>query len=941
MATIQKRISTLVDRQLPEFISSEYPKFASFLQKYYEQLELSGQPLDIIQNLTKYNDIDTYEKDLLSEYTTLTSNASETSTTIEVADTYSFPKENGYVMIDDEIIFYSSKTATSFIGCKRNLSGTTKLGDLYNSSTYKTVDPHDLSKGFQHLSAAQVFNISNLFLYAFVKNYESQYLASFPEESLKPEVDKRILIKNIKQFYRAKGTEQSIKFIFNSIVAQDPTDIPSIYYPKDNTLKASTSNWINKYALKVKIISQINPNDIPLIIGQKLIQEEDVFNPNVRNSFGIIDNVVFVGNYDNESIYEIVLSPNSIVGEFQVAQKTFLTKRLLPNSNINNRINVFSTTGWRNTKGQLKIGNETISFKDKNVNQFVIDNRSGNGDYPINTPVYNYSNLTTEYEKNGVTQKVTFLALGVLYNLQITSNTPYSTEGDSIQISDAGFETRNPIIYDKLNSSTRWILNNDYTTSNITGLQEVLSNVSAIYEDDQYYYIASSGYPSYSIGNFANLTPEDQKHLKLIKKESVRNTELYHTGTRDVGIFLNGVLAYGYKDYHENDVIFGGVESIVVNPSKKGRGYRNAPYVLVSGDKGARAKAILSGDVVERIEIVSPGEKYEANPTVTITSGRGAVVAATVTKDRVTKLTVVNPGEYYSTPPRIVIRDRSSAGRLAEYTSIISADGKLIGFNKINEGKFYTQENIEVEVLPVGSGAEASAFVKRWKKNRYEILKNVVDSNNGYLFENIEKSFGYGYAHLANPSSLRNILGDTNSSEHSPILGYAYDGNPIYGPYGYSNALNPNSLVKRMESSYRLNNIRVGGPEISQYSLGSFTEDYRYQHRFGDVDENNGRYCVTPDYPNGVYAYFLTIDQNNVPVFPYLLGDRYYSIPTESNYNSKITQIDVPSKARRLKTQLTPKNGVNVSAIIETTMEGSVSSATVESSPVYFLLVVV
>ena len=205
MQTIKKKISTLVDKQLPEFISSEYPKFATFVKKYYEQLELVGQPLDIIQNLTKYNDIDTYEKGILSEFTTLSNNITATATTINVADTYSFPETNGYALIDDEIIFYASKTPTSFVNCKRNLSGTTKLGDLYTKSTYKTSEFTDLTTGVEHLAGSSVSNVSNLFLYAFVKNFETQYLASFPEESLKPEVDKRTLIKNIKQFYRAKA----------------------------------------------------------------------------------------------------------------------------------------------------------------------------------------------------------------------------------------------------------------------------------------------------------------------------------------------------------------------------------------------------------------------------------------------------------------------------------------------------------------------------------------------------------------------------------------------------------------------------------------------------------------------------------------------------------------------------------------------------------------
>ena len=922
MAAIKKRISALVNKQLPDFITAEYPKFSAFLQKYYEQLELRGQPLDIIQNLTQYTDIDTYEKGLLSEFTTCTANIAANDTTIQIAVSESFPETNGYVLIDDEVIFYETKTDTTLENCIRNVSGTTKLGDLYNESTWTQ---GDYGNGADHLSGATVYNISNLFLYAFVKNYETQYLASFPEESLKPEVDKRTLIKNIKQFYRAKGTDQSIKFIFNSIVAQDAEDIPSIYYPKENTLKASTSDWINKFALRVKVLS----GDPVKAIGQILRQEEDTFNVNVGNAFATIDNVNFLGNFDGESIYEVALAPETIVGEFAVAQKTFLTSRLLPTVNTDSRIDVFSTTGWKTEKGQIAIGGETFTYKDKNVNQFVIEGRNGNGDYPVNTPVYNYANLSATYEENGVEYTVRFVCYGILYNLNVSAANPYSTEGDEVQISDSGFETRNTVIYDKSQSDVRWKVNDTISKSSISGLSEVLTDVQAIYEDEQYYYIASSGLPTYTIGTFANLAPRDQKFLKLIRKESIRNTELYPTPTRDIGIFLNGVVAYGYKDYDANDVVFGGVESFKV--TEKGSGYKAAPFVLIDDDKEAVGKAILSGEVVERIEVVNPGQNYNSNPAVTITSGRGAIVTATVTKDKVTQLTIVDPGEYYSSPPLIVIRDSLGSGRLAEYTAIVSNEGKLIGFNKIAEGKFYTQANVTVEVVAVGKGAEATASVKRWKKNRFEVT--TKDAENGALFENFTKSFGYGYAHLGNPAQLRTDLGDTNPSAHSPIIGYAYDGNPIYGPYGYSNPLDPTSSIDRMLTSWRIKNRRDSdGPDEATYPVGTFIADYYYQHRFGDLDENNGRYCVTPDYPNGVYAYFITVSAGGIPVFPYILGERFYSIPVESNYNSSINQLNVPSKARRLKTSITPNNGIAASAVVETTREGTVTSTLVESS---------
>ena len=254
MAGKVRSFSTLVENQLPEFISTDYPNFVKFVKKYYEQQETSGQPLDLINHITKYQDIDTYEKNILKENTTLVSlvetrNSSNviTEVVINLLDGSSFPKKNGYLMIDEEVIFYQTRQGNVLRNCYRNVSATTRLGDLYSESEYKAVPYSEVGRGSSgqtvsgpiYLAGTVVSNISNLFLYAFVRNFETQYLASFPEESLKPTVDKKTLIKNIKQFYQSKGTDQSIKFIFNSIVAKEPDDVPTVYYPKDYTFKSS------------------------------------------------------------------------------------------------------------------------------------------------------------------------------------------------------------------------------------------------------------------------------------------------------------------------------------------------------------------------------------------------------------------------------------------------------------------------------------------------------------------------------------------------------------------------------------------------------------------------------------------------------------------------------------------------------------------------------
>jgi len=931
-----KKLSVLVDTQLPDFIASEYDNFSKFLQKYYEQLETAGQPLDIINNLTTYHDIDFYEKSLLKENTTLSSSINATATTINVASTAGFPEKNGYFSIDEEIIFYKKTTSTSFINCYRNVSGTTKLGDLYHLNDYRSVDPANVGTGVPHTAGKIVNNISNLFLYAFVKNFEREYLDAFPEQNLKTEVDKRILIKNIKQFYRTKGTEQSIKFIFNSIVATEPSDIPSVYYPKDNTFKASNGEWIDKYGLQVKVLS----GDVTQLVGQKIVQNTSVYS-DAPYSFAIVDAVVPIGDKDGETLYELVLAEDTIVGNFVLSAKTYLTKILPSNAVAGNFVNVYSTSGWNTTEGELRIGNETITYKTKNVNQFKITSRTGSSSYSVGTSVYSNSSLFGYYtDGNGVIQEVGLLPLGYLYDLKVFAGAPYSSEGDKIQVEDSGFSSLDPIIYNSSTNSTRWIINESNTAPLVSSqssvqslLSEVIANVSAIYEDDQYFYIASSGFPSYSIGPFTALTnPQNQNLLKLIKKNPTTSTEIFTTTTKDVGILVNGVRLYSYKD--DEEVINGPVVKIEV--TNQGTSYAAPPFVLF-GNGSASATAVMSGEVVEKIIINDGGTGYTSDPAVTITSGRGAVITATVTGDRVTRLNIVNPGEYYSSPPTVVIRDSLGRGRYAEYIANVSAEGQITGFIKIQEGKFYTQENVIVEIIPVGKNATAVAKVKRWRKNRFTKLQSSLDSSYGYYFDNINPALGYGYGHVANPKKLRVALNDNLDGNglipatltHSPILGFAYDGNPIYGPYGYTNPLSKKTAIIRMTSSYALNTSRTNGPTNP---LGTYVEDYTYVHRSGSLDENNGRFCVTPEYPFGVYAYFITIDSNNNPVFPYCLGKNYYSLPVSSNYENFISQDDLPKNITRYRTDKIRNNGIDTFALIESVNSGSIDGVDVASS---------
>lgn len=190
----------------------------------------------------------------------------------------------------------------------------------------------------------------------------------------------------------------------------------------------------------------------------------------------------------------------------------------------------------------------------------------------------------------------------------------------------------------------------------------------------------------------------------------------------------------------------------------------------------------------------------------------------------------------------------------------------------------------------------------------------VIAERGGFDCSKAHPSNG-NYHHHQNPSAFKNDLVvlsticnlydadglyTMDNTAHSPLLGFAYDGYPIYGAYGYKNA-DGTGGIERIKSSYQLATYSVrthypngtdvaDGPAVSTtYPLGYFREDYYYvaQTEEDYLDEHNGRFCVTPEYPEGVYCYFATVDTNLNSAYPYIVGPTFYG-----NYtNGRVTSI--------------------------------------------------
>jgi hypothetical protein len=139
---------------------------------------------------------------------------------------------------------------------------------------------------------------------------------------------------------------------------------------------------------------------------------------------------------------------------------------------------------------------------------------------------------------------------------------------------------------------------------------------------------------------------------------------------------------------------------------------------------------------------------------------------------------------------------------------------------------------------------------------QYEPLSGAVQLGIDFSHAHVQPTGKYHYHGL--PTGLLDSV-KLAANEHSPIIGWAADGFPMYAVYGYADPHDATSHVMKLSSSYRLRQgNRPGGDQPDGQYDGTFVADYEFVKGSGDLDECNGRFTVTPDYPEGTYAYFLT-----------------------------------------------------------------------------------
>lgn len=134
----------------------------------------------------------------------------------------------------------------------------------------------------------------------------SKFIADLPADI---KTDKTTIMKYIKDFYRAKGSEKSVHFLLNALIGESNT---AIYYPKRDILRASSGKWQRQ---KVLEITEPKLDGVPVSIDLALT----IFNNRriegaVSNTTAIVERSNMIYQFGLEIIELHISNPS---GNFQ------------------------------------------------------------------------------------------------------------------------------------------------------------------------------------------------------------------------------------------------------------------------------------------------------------------------------------------------------------------------------------------------------------------------------------------------------------------------------------------------------------------------------------------------------------------------------------------------------------------------------------------------
>ncbi len=371
MATIFSRISTQVPDQLPDFIQTDHPDYVAFIKAYYEFLESAELKLfdmGAVDTIIQETGINQF---LIMEDTNRYRTGEFNKIVIEDYDTTRGPVVRGRqthipsgAFKAGDVIMGEISKATAIIKAEDINNGQrlfitpqnkfilneTVVGQQSGATAKIESYTENVVQSMMHLLDHKDADDS---IEIFFNKFKESFMKTIPD-ILASGINKRNLLKNIKDLYRSKGTSKGHELFFRILLNENA----ELYYPTKDMLRISSGIWTNDSIMRVYNINSTflmeNSTEtsghifILMEDGSQLLAENSVEGKdNLRNLVGkvitqkpsldtsiqpggpyyglgykdtpqasaLVDNVLRY-KYNQEDVTELVLEPNSQIGEF-------------------------------------------------------------------------------------------------------------------------------------------------------------------------------------------------------------------------------------------------------------------------------------------------------------------------------------------------------------------------------------------------------------------------------------------------------------------------------------------------------------------------------------------------------------------------------------------------------------------------------------------------
>ena len=297
-STLKTKVSPLIEGQSPDFVQADHAVFIKFVKDYYKFLE-SGELIlsGTINNLAQETDSSNYilaetGDRIVDEASTIVFTSGETITG-------GTSKATATVLVSD----ISDGTKRLFISAQQKF----KTGETITGGTSGSQGTIVQYRGnpVQNIQQLLEYADSDNTIYDFLDNMRDSFMQSIPY-NLADDVDKRKLIQNIKQLYKAKGTTRGHQLLMRLLFDEDS----EVNYPSEKMLRVSDSGWLVKDVLRVTIASTVDTNEFE---GQKITGVESEATSIVETTQTLVEGGVTFSEFD--------LDNDQTVGTFTIGEQ--------------------------------------------------------------------------------------------------------------------------------------------------------------------------------------------------------------------------------------------------------------------------------------------------------------------------------------------------------------------------------------------------------------------------------------------------------------------------------------------------------------------------------------------------------------------------------------------------------------------------------------------